>query len=245
MCVSWGGIAVWMSQVMFLAAQILNISEGSEGEGGSGGVAHWDCSLRSDMFAGSVVAPVVLVLGGLYLCSRDENFKSDAVETVEEFIRSAKSLSINEIRRLKHKNTLIFERMKAGLPLLLAGGSLVGSSFFAGSIVQIYAMAEGSHLLRLEWDAGLLVGHVIVSVCLGMVAVWLSFRVLALYGVDALRVLHPADLSLRAEQLHVCNISHQVACCGQYWGSSEQQQRCGQWQWHGHSVAIGSEGSCS
>jgi len=60
---------------------------------------------RYDYTLVSLVVVIILAYVGIYICSRDDAFMIDKVDTIDAFIEKSRKLSITEIKQMKTSGT--------------------------------------------------------------------------------------------------------------------------------------------
>ena len=138
---------------------------------------------------------------GILICSRDDVFLIDKVDTIDAFIEDAKKMSINEIRTLKINPLMItFLALTKNVHTLLFGGIVTA----AGVCIMHYIGMQAIVLdARIEWNYGVVAASVIIAIVAATAAYWILFRLLALYPqIEVLRLASSIVAAVAVNGMH-------------------------------------------
>lgn len=77
---------------------------------------------RIDYTLVSLVVVIILCYVGIYTCSTDAAFTMDRINTIDDFVKKANHMSIQEIRNMKSANSIIFSALFQSTHRLILGG---------------------------------------------------------------------------------------------------------------------------
>jgi len=95
MACSIGGVAIWAMHFVGMAAVSFNDPNDEP----------LPLRYRYDYTLVSLVVVIILAYVGIYICSRDDAFIIDKVDTIDAFIEKSRKLSITEIKQMKTSGT--------------------------------------------------------------------------------------------------------------------------------------------
>lgn len=145
----------------------------------------------------SLVTSVVCVYVGLYISSRDKMFSRDREEIFQLIIAEGKRDTMDDVRS---KHYVMKVALFRGTGPLLLGGTIAGGGACIMHYVGQLAM-RGT--LNIELDPGIVAASVLIAMLAATTAIWIIFRVLALYpAVESLRLLSSLVAALAVCGVH-------------------------------------------
>ena len=185
-----GGIAVWSMHFIAMAGTTLMTPDGS----------HIDVKYRVDYTIVSLIAVVLLCLGGLIISANDSDFTKDKDEFLDTFIKDSRSMSIVEMRQMIKKDAYVVKILFRDFPRLLIGGVLTATGVCAMHYLGMEAIVFPG---RIKWNPGIIGASVIIAIIAASAAFWILFRFLALLPhLEILRVLSAFIMSLAVNGMH-------------------------------------------
>ena len=186
-----GGVAVWSMHFVGMAAVSFQDGDGND----------LPLRYRYDLTLVSLAVMIVLAYVGIYICSRDDVYMIDKIDTIDAFIEDAKKMSISEIRTLKINPLMItFLALTKNVHVLLAGGIVTA----AGVCIMHYVGMQAVVLdARIEWNYGVVAASVIIAIVAATAAYWILFRLLALYPqIEVLRLASSIIAAVAVNGMH-------------------------------------------
>ena len=191
MACSIGGVAIWSMHFVGMAAVSFQDGDGND----------LPLRYRYDLTLVSLAVVIVLAYVGIYICSRDDVYMIDKIDTIDAFIEDAKKMSISEIRTLKINPLMItFLALTKNVHVLLAGGIVTA----AGVCIMHYIGMKAIVLdARIEWNYGVVAASVIIAIVAATAAYWILFRLLALYPqIEFLRLASSIIAAVAVNGMH-------------------------------------------
>ena len=185
-----GGIAIWSMHFIAMAGITLISPDGS----------HIGVKYRVDYTIISLIAVVLLCLGGLIISSNDSDFTKDKDEFLDGFVKNSRLMSIADIRQMIKKDAYLIKVLLRDLPRLVIGGVLTAAGVCVMHYLGMEAMVFPG---RIQWNFGIIAASVIIAIVAASAAFWILFRFLALLPhLEILRVLSAFIMSLAVNGMH-------------------------------------------
>lgn len=148
----------------------------------------------------SLATVTLLTFAGLTISSSDRLFKSDKKDTIRNFIKDAITMSIEDIKKIPHKNTIILKSLLQNFRNLGAGGIVMAAGVCVMHYVGMHALVFDGEIV---WQPGIVAASVIIAVVAATAAFWILFRVLSLFpNVEILRIACAAVMAVAVNGMH-------------------------------------------
>ena len=185
-----GGVAIWCMHFVGMSALTLTDPHGQI----------VTMKLKISYTIISLVAVVLLSYVGLVLSSRDKIFVSDKKDTIDRFIKDAKKMSIEEIRKIKHKNSLIISTLFRGLGRLVGGGVITASGVCVMHYLGMQACVFPGFIV---WSPGVVFASIVIAIVAASAAFWILFRQLSVFpNVESLRLACAVVMAIAVNGVH-------------------------------------------
>lgn len=190
MAVSLGGVAIWTMHFVGMGALRLKLPTGQ----------YLKVGYRLDMTIGSLAVVILFSYIGLKISSMDKVFTRDKSDAIEKFVKDARNMTIQEIRRIQHKHVLYLNTLFARMGPLIAGGGMLAIGVCVMHYVGMDAIVADAVI---EWNVGIIAASVIIALVAATAGFWILFRLLALFPyVELLRVASAAIISIAVNGMH-------------------------------------------
>ena len=191
MACSIGGVAIWSMHFVGMAAVSFQDGDGND----------LPLRYRYDLTLVSLVVVIVMAYIGILICSRDDVFLIDKIDTIDAFIEDTKKMSISEIRTLKiNPMKITFLALTKNVMTLIYGGVITA----AGVCIMHYIGMQAIVLdARIEWNYGVVAASVLIAIVAATAAYWILFRLLALYPqIEMLRLASSIVAAVAVNGMH-------------------------------------------
>ena len=190
MAIALGGVAIWCMHFIGMSALTLTDPHGFP----------IIMKLKISHTAISLVSVVLLSYLGFVVSSRDKMFVSDKKDAIDRFIKDARKMSIEEIRKIKHKNSLIVSTLFKGLGRLVVGGTIAASGVCVMHYLGMEACVFPGFII---WSPGVVFASVVVAIVAASAAFWILFRLLSVFpNTESLRLSCAIIMSIAVSGVH-------------------------------------------
>jgi NO-binding membrane sensor protein with MHYT domain len=160
---------------------------------------------RIDLLLVSLVVVMIFCALGILLATKDEIFSINKVEDLEVYIRDSNNQTIGEMKSTKNRNSKVFRTLFKGVVVLVRGSIGFAAALIVGSYVAITSLVIDE--CTIEWNAGPLVGTILMMLIASSICCWILFRLLALYpNYESLRLLCSMMCAAAICGIHYCII---------------------------------------
>jgi NO-binding membrane sensor protein with MHYT domain len=157
-------------------------------------------SYRIDLTVTSLVAVLVLTYVGIYIATMNKAYVVDKADVVDDFIRAAHTMSIQEIKQMPHKHVIIRMMLFKNLFPLFFGGACTAAGVCVMHYTGMMAMVMDA---RVRWDPGTVAASVIIALVAATAAYWILFRLLAIFPfLETLRVACAVLMAIAVNGMH-------------------------------------------
>jgi NO-binding membrane sensor protein with MHYT domain len=112
MAISIGGVSMWAMHFVAMSSVNWYTPTGVRVE----------IRYRIDYTLISLVAPVILCYFGFFICSKDRAFTEEKKDVLEEFVKNAEHMSIQELKVMKSANYVLYIALFRSLHRIILGG---------------------------------------------------------------------------------------------------------------------------
>jgi NO-binding membrane sensor protein with MHYT domain len=160
---------------------------------------------RIDLTLVSLAVVIIMCYAGIWVSSRDGVYTSDNEDTVEQFIKGAANMSIQELRAMRHKNYVLFITLFKNMKGIALGGVITAAGVCVMHYIGMEAMVVENG--KMEWDAGIVAASVLIALVAATAAFWILFRLLALYPyMEIFRIASAAVAAIAVNGMHYTGI---------------------------------------
>lgn len=157
---------------------------------------------RHDLTIGSLVIVVFLCWVGLYIGSLDKVFTKDKNDAVQRFIKDARNMSIEEIRKIKSVKVLVLGSLFHSLGSLITAGVITATGVCIMHYIGMQAMVFDG---RIEWNKGIVAASVLIAIVAATAAFWILFRLLSFFPrLEILRLACSVIAAIAVNGMHYC-----------------------------------------
>lgn len=195
MGMSLGGVAIWaMHFVAMASCTFINPLDDS---------LSLPVRFRIDLTIGSLVIVIATCCVALYIATKDKEFTKDSRDVVDEYIAELQSKSINEIRNMKNKYAFLKQSLFRNMSPLIIGGLLAATGVCVMHYMGMDALVLPQGLI--VWNPGIIAASCIIAVIASTAALFILFRLLALFpNIELLRVVCACVMSIAVNGMHYC-----------------------------------------
>lgn len=218
MAFSLGGVAIWCMHFIAMSGVVFINAETRE---------YIPIRYRVDLSLASLASVIFFSLIGLLVASYDRDFVLDEKDIVANYIEEIRRLSIVEIRKLQHtKRNLLWKTLFRNMPPILLGGTITASGVCVMHYIGMMAMVFDGHI---RWNYGVIAASVLIALVAATAALWILFRLLALFpDVERLRLGSAMIAAAAVNGMHYTGMiagefHYQVDERSQYKGSTLSQ----------------------
>ena len=190
MTMSIGGVAIWCMHFVGMSAVTLYSPAGEQLQVG----------FRLDLTLVSLVVVLALTYLGLYIGTRDKSFMMDKSDIIDGFVAKVETMSIAEIRHMKHANVFLGSALFSNLLPFAVGGVFIATGVCVMHYIGMMAMVFDGTIL---WDAGIVAASVLIALVAATAALWIMFRLLAMFpNIELLRVACAVVAAVAVNGMH-------------------------------------------
>jgi NO-binding membrane sensor protein with MHYT domain len=156
---------------------------------------------RLDLTLVSLAVVIIVCYLGVWISSRDGVYVSDNEDHIENFIKDAANMSIQELRAMRHKNYVLFITLFKNMKGIVLGGVITATGVCVMHYIGMEAMVVENG--KMEWDAGIVAASVLIALVAATAAFWILFRLLALYPyMEVLRIASAIVAAVAVNGMH-------------------------------------------
>ena len=190
MAMSIGGVAIWCMHFVGMSAVTLYSPSGQQLQMG----------FRLDLTLVSLLVVLALTYMGLYIGTRDKRFTMDRSDFINGFVAKVETMSIAEIRHMKHANEFIGSSLFTNLLPLAIGGLFIAAGVCVMHYIGMMAMVFDGTIL---WNGGIVAASVLIALVAATAALWIMFRLLAMFpNIELLRVVCAVVAAVAVNGMH-------------------------------------------
>ena len=187
---SIGGVAIWCMHFVGMSAVTLYSPAGVQLQVG----------FRLDFTLVSLIVVLFLTYVGLYIGTRDKSFTMDKSDLIDGFVAKVETMTISEIRHMKHANDFLGSALFTNLLPLAIGGVFIAAGVCVMHYIGMMAMVFDGTIL---WDGGIVAASVLIALVAATAALWIMFRLLAMFpNIELLRVVCAVVAALAVNGMH-------------------------------------------
>jgi NO-binding membrane sensor protein with MHYT domain len=169
MAVSVGGVAIWCMHFVAMAGMEFYTEDTR---------TRVHVKYRVDLTAASFIVVIFVTFVGLRICSLDKAFVQDQNDVVDRYVEDVKTRSIQDIRMIDSKRRVLFRTLFKNMRVFFIGGVLVAGGVCIMHYIGMQAMIFDGYI---RWNVGIVAASVIIAVVAGSAALWILFRLLAVF----------------------------------------------------------------
>lgn len=191
MAVSIGGIAIWCMHFVAMAGVMFYREDNHE---------RVFVRYRVDLTIASLIIVIFLSYLGLYVCTIDKAFVHDQAEVIDTYVEDIRMKTIQEIKAIESKRQLLTKSLLKNLKFFVLGGVIVASGVCVMHYIGMNAMVFDGYI---QWNYGIVSASVIIAVVAGSAALWILFRLLALFPeIELIRFASAVTMAVAVNGMH-------------------------------------------
>jgi len=192
MAISLGGIAIWTMHFVAMSSVKMYQSNGDE----------IIVRYRQDYTLISLFVVILFCYIGLRIGSYDSAFKDDKHDAIQKFMHDARTLTIDEIRRIKNVKIFILSRLFQNISVLLCSGMITATGVCIMHYLGMEAMSFKGYIV---WNKGIVAASVLIAIVAATAAVWILYRLLSFFpNIEMLRFLCSVVAAIAVNGMHYC-----------------------------------------
>jgi NO-binding membrane sensor protein with MHYT domain len=191
MAVSVGGVAIWAMHFVAMAGVQFYREDNHE---------RVFARYRIDLTIASLVIVIFVSYAGLYICSTDKAFTQDQAEVIDSYVEEVRMKTIQEIKAIDSKRKLLAKSLFKNLKFFALGGVCIAGGVCVMHYIGMKAMVFDGYI---RWNIGIISASVIIALVAGSAALWILFRLLALFPeVELLRFASAIIMAVAVNGMH-------------------------------------------